>query len=781
MFAFFRSSSLWEKLAIGALTLVVLVSGVQIGDAFVVDNSDVVPASGGTFIEGVVGEYRYFNPVLAQTDLDRDVTKLLFCGLQKFDPVQNTVVDDVATHALSPDKRTYTFALKDGAVWHDGQPVTADDVMFTYHDVIQSPLFQNAALASDFVGVQMAKVDDKTVTMTLAKPNAFFVYTTTVGLLPKHLLGGTPVDQLAGLGDYNVSQPIGCGPYKMEQATGNQIRLSAFDGYYGGRPKLDTFLFRIFPSAEVLFKNISSVNGTEDLTSDEYKSLATDNRLHLHEFSLPQYVAVFFNTQKPQLKDSKTRLGLQLATDKKAIGDSVKNVRVIDTPFLEIDAENWQYTYSGERADGALYDAGWHYAQKTSIPDGTVVAPSANGAGGPAALSPNGRGGPDSGTPAASASAAGDLHGAAPDSPASPYITQPTGDRYYATDSGDFMLGGNVPDGTTSVSVNGYSLSKYVRGQRSWSYRASTQLHTLADGQQEYTVVFGKADGSSEMGKLMVFREQNADTRQAWLDKKHAQAAAAGSGAVQSTPDAATTPAVPTTTDAAPLGAPVTSSDAAVQQAAPATPPVVAAPKVQAHVRYNAAGDALKINLLVPAFRDDYVQVGKSIADQWRSHGAEVNVTSAEKTDFYTKLTNRDYDAVVFGQNLGYNLDTYPFWHSSAADGNGGNLSNLKSSAVNAWLEQTRSSFDTAERRRRLTSLRTALSQEVPAVFLYTPIYHYAVDKNIKNFDLGRIALKRDRLALSDTWYIRQERQVRAGTGAVTFLVWLWGTGLRQN
>ncbi|MFH1545869.1 MAG: ABC transporter substrate-binding protein, partial [Patescibacteria group bacterium] len=183
IFKLFNSCTLTEKILIGILSLVILISAFQVGNRFFMENSEPVPASGGTFVEGVVCEFNFLNPVLAQTNLDRDLTSLIFCGLTRFDPVSNAIVDGIADHSLSPDQRTYTFKIKEGVRWHDGMLVSADDVIFTFRDVLQNENFPNPALAADFLDVAIEKIDEKTVTMTLQKKYAFFIYNTSIGLL----------------------------------------------------------------------------------------------------------------------------------------------------------------------------------------------------------------------------------------------------------------------------------------------------------------------------------------------------------------------------------------------------------------------------------------------------------------------------------------------------------------------------------------------------------------------------------------------------------------------
>ena len=697
----FNSCSLTEKILIGFLSLIIFISAFQVGNRFYLENSEPIPTDGGTFVEGVVGEFNFLNPVLAQTNLDRDLTSLIFCGLTRFDPVSNSIVDGIADHELSADQRTYTFRIKDGVKWQDGVDVTADDVIFTFREIIQNENFPNPALANDFYGVEITKIDEKTVTMTLQKKYAFFIYNTSVGLLPQHILKDvSPAELLAS--DFNLN-PVGCGPYIVDSIGANAVRLSAFENFYRGRPYVDSIIFRIFGSEDELVKNLEGVLGTKDLDEKSVKAFQNDARLELHDFTLPQYVGLFFNTDREILSDKKLRLGLQLATNKEKIAEvRGGRVQVIDTPLLEIASADWKYEFDASRADGALFDAGWKYRETEPAPE----------------IADTGESTPE--VPEVSNSAE--------------FISQPTDEDFFATADAEFFLEGSAPAGSTKIVVNGYTLARFSSGDADWSYKASTALGTLESGENEFIV----ENQNGEIDRLKIFYSTDAAAREAWLTEQQ----------------------------------PVVTSEpveAVVEEEDEASEPV----SNLLRLRYKDE-EPLALKILISEDQPEFLPVAEEIAKQWRERGVKLTIERLPASDFLSRLNKRDYDIVLFGQNLGYNLDAYPFWHSSEAHEGGSNLSNLKSSAVNAWLEQIRSSFDSSERRKRLANLREVLSEEVPAVMLYTPTYSYAFDKKVSGFNLGRIALKRDRLANLSHWFIRESRETTGNFGVWNFVKWFF-------
>jgi len=144
-----------------------------------------IPAKGGSFTEGVVGTPRFANPLFAVSDADRDVTTLVYSGLLRATEGGNLVPDLAKRFEISEDGLAYTFILKDDLVWHDGKPITADDIVFTVEKA-QDPTLRSPKRAS-WDGVTVEKINDKEVRFTLLQPYTPFLENTTMGILPKHI------------------------------------------------------------------------------------------------------------------------------------------------------------------------------------------------------------------------------------------------------------------------------------------------------------------------------------------------------------------------------------------------------------------------------------------------------------------------------------------------------------------------------------------------------------------------------------------------------------------
>ena len=138
-------------------------------------NLTTVPKNGGEFSEALIGSPLYINPILAQShiDADLDLSHLIFSGLLKYNENLEIIPDLAEKYEISEDQKTYTFYLVKNAKWHDGEELTASDVIFTFQS-IQDPDFKSPLYRS-FEGVNVEKIDDYTVKFTLQEPYAAFL------------------------------------------------------------------------------------------------------------------------------------------------------------------------------------------------------------------------------------------------------------------------------------------------------------------------------------------------------------------------------------------------------------------------------------------------------------------------------------------------------------------------------------------------------------------------------------------------------------------------------
>ncbi|MBI5071807.1 hypothetical protein HZB93_02870 [Candidatus Falkowbacteria bacterium] len=313
-----------EKCVLAGLFFVLIASTVFFAARFFLTRMEQVPASGGEYVEGLVGAPQYVNPILAQTnDVDMDLSHLIFSGLFKYNEKLELVPDLAEKFEVSEDKKVYTIFLRENLSWHDDEKLTASDVTFTA-SLIKDPLFKSP-LYSGFRGVAVEKIDDKTIKFTLNEAYAPFLGMLTFGILPEHLWYNIPA-QSANLAEYNI-KPVGSGPFEFKSLTKDKsgsikiYTLVRNENFYGQKPHLEKLIFKFYPDYESALaalqnKNIEGVS----FLPEEMESTLQSKKLTKYFLSLPQYTAIFFDQKNNEfLKDDAVRKALAISIPKNKI------------------------------------------------------------------------------------------------------------------------------------------------------------------------------------------------------------------------------------------------------------------------------------------------------------------------------------------------------------------------------------------------------------------------------------------------------------------------------
>jgi peptide/nickel transport system substrate-binding protein len=342
-----------------------------------------VPKIAGSYTEGLVGQPLLINPLLASTDVDMDLARVVYAGLLKFDPNLN-LVPDLAENLpqISPDGKSYTIKLKDNLYWHDGNEFTADDLVFTYKAIQNQEL--RSPLRLSWNRVEVTKIDSRTIKLTTRESSATFIANLTVGILPKHIWETVPAESFA-LSKFNL-EPIGSGPFRVSglQRGRNgeikEIRLVRFERYHGEGPYLKNLDFKFFTTSDRLIGAYHS----RDITGLGYvpfdQSLFIEPKANLQQIflTLPQYQTVFINRAKnpAPLEDRRVRLALAKSVDKNKIikevygGQASESYGPILPGYLGFDDEIIKAdmnVYDPERAKALLEEAGWIMDSETGF------------------------------------------------------------------------------------------------------------------------------------------------------------------------------------------------------------------------------------------------------------------------------------------------------------------------------------------------------------------------------------------------------------------------------
>ncbi|MEI6627775.1 MAG: ABC transporter substrate-binding protein, partial [bacterium] len=147
------------------------------------------------------------------------------------------------------------------------------------------------------------------------------------------------------------------------------------------------------------------------------------------------------------------------------------------------------------------------------------------------------------------------------------------------------------------------------------------------------------------------------------------------------------------------------------------------------------------------------------IKTAWEKIGFKVTINTIDKNRIRQDVINsRDYEALLFGENLGSDPDPYPFWHSSQVDPPGLNLAMYASKDVDKLIGDARKTADWQERQTKYWSFQTQITKDLPAIFLYAPTYTYPQDEQVKGFNVINITQPSDRFNNLSDWYIKTKR-----------------------
>lgn len=297
--------------------------------SFYLNMTKAIPKVGGEYIEGVVGQPLYLNPLLSQTsEADSDLVSLIYSGLFKYDNNGNVVTDLAENYSISDDQKEYTILLKKGTLWHDGRAVTAGDVSFTFN-ILQDPAYKSP-LRQNLQGVEVSLMDENTIKFTLKNPFIGFLDNLTVGILPKHIWENIAPEKFA-LAENNL-HPVGSGPYifssLQKDSSGNilTMRLVGYKSYHGGNPYISRLAFNFYPGDEELIAayNKKEIMGMASIPPENIKNIKNVKSTNVHELIIPRYFSVFLNeTKNIALANDAVRSALSKSVDKKEIIDVV--------------------------------------------------------------------------------------------------------------------------------------------------------------------------------------------------------------------------------------------------------------------------------------------------------------------------------------------------------------------------------------------------------------------------------------------------------------------------
>jgi peptide/nickel transport system substrate-binding protein len=328
---------------------------------------------GGTVIVGHRQEPdRFWGPITGLT-LARENAMLMNHTLIGIDdelgyfPILLEEVPALENGGIAEDGLTWTLHLRDDVKWHDGEPFNSEDVKFTWEAIMMEGTDVRDQTGWNRIE-SVATPDDQTVVLNFAEMDApFHMRMAQVEMLPEHILGGLPAEELMAHEWFRA--PVGTGPFKfVEWVPGSHIEYARNDDYFRvGQPYLDKIIFKIVPDANTLLNQLET--GDVDIVirvQDDQVEIA--NTFPGVETSTVQSLTpwlIWLNVNHPSLQDVRTRQALSHAIDREFINKEV--YRGLSEPaYGPISPQLWaynpdipKYLFDPEKAKALLEEVGW--------------------------------------------------------------------------------------------------------------------------------------------------------------------------------------------------------------------------------------------------------------------------------------------------------------------------------------------------------------------------------------------------------------------------------------
>lgn len=268
-----------------------------------------IPKKGGEITEGMIGSPRFVNPVLATSDTDRDLSALLYSGLLRINAKGELIPDLAESYSVSEDGLTYYFKLRNDAFFHDGTPVTTEDIIFTISKT-QDPAIKSPK-RPNWDRVLIEKINDKEIEFTLSAPYAPFLYNTTLGILPKHKWQDITNEEFP-FTSLNTNS-IGSGPYQIEKITRDEneiittYQLKSFSKYTIKEPYISKLTIYFYKNELEIITgfNKGQIDALHSITPKKIKELKLKES-EIIRLPYSRIFGLFFNQSKSAILTDKT-------------------------------------------------------------------------------------------------------------------------------------------------------------------------------------------------------------------------------------------------------------------------------------------------------------------------------------------------------------------------------------------------------------------------------------------------------------------------------------------
>ena len=332
---------------------------------------------GGQIIIGVSNDVETLNPIFCESNLSQEIAHLMLLGLADLDENSQFKPELAESWENSDDYLKLTYHLRKDAKWSDGQPVTSEDVKFTYDLLMDTLTASPRQGACDYIK-NVAIIDSYTVTFEFTEAYPTQLFDTAGEILPKHILGNINHKEVRN--NEFGRMPLGSGPFKLKKWVSQQyLELEPNEAYFGRHSYLDKVIFKIIPDKSNLLMQLKS--GEIDMVSDvppaEIESLKKENNgLTIYQVDGRVYYYIGYNEKNPLFGDMAIRKALTMALDRNKIINALLYGygRACVGPFPPM--VKWAFNedvkeiqYNPNAAKDALKKAGWNDHDNDGILD----------------------------------------------------------------------------------------------------------------------------------------------------------------------------------------------------------------------------------------------------------------------------------------------------------------------------------------------------------------------------------------------------------------------------